>query len=272
MRRSLLLSFSVVTLALVGCNDDRLRPLFCVDPPCGDVREDAGEPEADAAGDLGVGVDATALDVVVREDASLCVPDCNSTECGDDGCGGSCGTCEAGDVCLGGFCTPEAVEPTPPARPGPETCAELVYCPQDCRDQDCVDACFEQAPEEALFLYESLATCIDIECSALADDAEAFDACQFDACGDAWGDCFGLEGPIGEAGCDEAIDCVAECDTEVCLYGCFLLATEPVTELLAEVFECAAEVCPDDPSVVSTETYIDCAVLQCFEQVEERCP
>jgi len=30
-----------------------------------------------------------------------CIPDCTEKECGNDGCGGTCGTCEAGDLCTG---------------------------------------------------------------------------------------------------------------------------------------------------------------------------
>lgn len=34
-----------------------------------------------------------------------CTPDCSGLECGDNGCGGSCGTCGGGDVCVGGTCS-----------------------------------------------------------------------------------------------------------------------------------------------------------------------
>jgi hypothetical protein len=36
--------------------------------------------------------------------ACLCQPDCLGLECGDDGCGGSCGTCAGGATCTGGVC------------------------------------------------------------------------------------------------------------------------------------------------------------------------
>ena len=40
-----------------------------------------------------------------------CVPDCEAKECGDDGCGGTCGTCQGGMDCQaqtgGCVCTPE---------------------------------------------------------------------------------------------------------------------------------------------------------------------
>ncbi|TNF32253.1 MAG: hypothetical protein EP329_10840 [Deltaproteobacteria bacterium] len=31
--------------------------------------------------------------------ASTCTPDCQARDCGDDGCGGTCGTCESNEVC-----------------------------------------------------------------------------------------------------------------------------------------------------------------------------
>jgi hypothetical protein len=33
-----------------------------------------------------------------------CTPDCTGKNCGDDGCGGSCGTCSGGQVCNSGVC------------------------------------------------------------------------------------------------------------------------------------------------------------------------
>jgi hypothetical protein len=34
-----------------------------------------------------------------------CTPDCSGKNCGDDGCGGSCGTCSGGQTCQSGVCT-----------------------------------------------------------------------------------------------------------------------------------------------------------------------
>jgi hypothetical protein len=36
-----------------------------------------------------------------------CPPDCEGMECGDDGCGGTCGVCEEGFACFGGLCQEE---------------------------------------------------------------------------------------------------------------------------------------------------------------------
>jgi hypothetical protein len=37
-------------------------------------------------------------------DAPLCMPICGEKECGEDGCGGTCGVCEGIDTCIDGFC------------------------------------------------------------------------------------------------------------------------------------------------------------------------
>jgi hypothetical protein len=39
-----------------------------------------------------------------------CVPDCSGKECGDDGCGGSCGACGPGKPCAMGHCPSEGTE------------------------------------------------------------------------------------------------------------------------------------------------------------------
>ncbi len=47
-------------------------------------------------------------DVTVTPDVGVgdsdCVPKCDGWECGDDGCGGTCGTCKGGVACLNGAC------------------------------------------------------------------------------------------------------------------------------------------------------------------------
>ena len=39
------------------------------------------------------------------EACGACTPSCSGKQCGDDGCGGSCGTCAAGTSCVAGQCT-----------------------------------------------------------------------------------------------------------------------------------------------------------------------
>jgi large repetitive protein len=47
------------------------------------------------------------LDTTDISETDVCVPDCEGKQCGDDGCGGSCGSCETGQFCIDGDCPPE---------------------------------------------------------------------------------------------------------------------------------------------------------------------
>jgi len=56
-----------------------------------------------------------------------CTPRCIRKQCGDDGCGGSCGTCSAGQFCrTGTCCTPRAKD---------------IICTADCPTGDCPGRC-----------------------------------------------------------------------------------------------------------------------------------
>jgi len=67
-----------------------------------------------------------------------CVPACAGFECGQDGCGGSCGSCPADRICQHGLCAPRACEPDCANQGGcgDGSCAggeTGATCPRDCR-------------------------------------------------------------------------------------------------------------------------------------------
>lgn len=41
---------------------------------------------------------------ICSDEGQCCTPDCTGLDCGDDGCGGSCGDCEEGNICADGGC------------------------------------------------------------------------------------------------------------------------------------------------------------------------
>ena len=100
---------------------------------CGDGVCSAAETCASCEVDCGC--DETELCI----EGACCAPNCAGRECGDDGCGGSCGVCPAGSACAGGQCAPGCGDG---ACSGLETCGS---CPGDCPcDADTVchqDAC-----------------------------------------------------------------------------------------------------------------------------------
>jgi len=73
-----------------------------------------------------------------------CEPDCASKQCGDDGCGGSCGSCEDDQICsTGGLCTEFDPEPCASMSPWGECdgtlvswCAEGLLLYHDCAPMD----------------------------------------------------------------------------------------------------------------------------------------
>lgn len=65
---------------------------------CGNGACDDGEDCATCASDCGCS------DGLVCYQGSCCEPSCGGKECGDDGCGGSCGECSSAETCVGGIC------------------------------------------------------------------------------------------------------------------------------------------------------------------------
>lgn len=68
-------------------------------------------------------------DGTCEDAACVCVPDCDGAECGDDGCGGSCGTCADGEHCSNGECMPDG-----------QTCVDDADCGPfaQCCNGDCM--------------------------------------------------------------------------------------------------------------------------------------
>jgi hypothetical protein len=91
-------ALGLATLALAlnaGCGGGGSAPVDAVgadaDAP-GEVAADVGVDEVDASAEAG------------DPGPEACVPDCPAYNCGDDGCGGTCGPCEVGWVCYLGGC------------------------------------------------------------------------------------------------------------------------------------------------------------------------
>ncbi|MDF1563958.1 MAG: hypothetical protein P1V51_12995 [Deltaproteobacteria bacterium] len=83
------------------CLEDNNGATFC-SPACPGGDEDCGELPGGCCVDLGSEAPAP---FCLTAPYCGCVPSCLGAQCGDDGCGGSCGTCETGEICSGGVCT-----------------------------------------------------------------------------------------------------------------------------------------------------------------------
>ena len=177
---------------------DTAAPVDVSDTAAPDDVSDAAAPDgvSDAAAPDGVSDTAipdTALSDAVSEASSdtpdeTCLPSCDGKECGDDGCGGSCGTCQgAQELCIDG------------------TCLCLPLCEgMDCGEDGCGGKCGSCEAhfvcEEGLCIYQPW--CGDGTC-----DTELVEDCS--TCP---GDC---PCGCGEA-CSEGTCTFAGCDGKVC--------------------------------------------------------
>jgi hypothetical protein len=160
-------------------------------------------------------------------DSGPCVPDCAESQCGDDGCGGTCGACEAPAVCNEGRCSEAG-------------CGELEACDGECvslsADPEHCGRCGRTCtvPDGS----GAVAICAQAECGVacggvavnLADDPDHCGACDR-AC---------ANGPDGQAACVEGV-CADPCgDLLGCHDQCF-------TEDSPYVSLCGNACCAADP-------------------------
>lgn len=81
-----------------------------------------------------------------------CVPDCAGKQCGNDGCGGSCGVCPLNTICENNVCAARRISPQidsaslppiqsalPPPGTGVPTQPRLPSCISDCTGKQCGD-------------------------------------------------------------------------------------------------------------------------------------
>jgi len=74
---------------------------FCVDGECACMLHCSGK----QCGDDGCGGSCGKCTTFCDDKTSQCCkPNCSAKECGDDGCGGSCGECDRLSLCLSGVC------------------------------------------------------------------------------------------------------------------------------------------------------------------------
>lgn len=159
-------------------------------------------------------------------DCFPCTPQCYEGECGDDGCGGSCGTCEDGWYCDGEntcqFCTCAGMDCgyDPCGHwcgdcPEGQTCTDGLCgtCEPDCTDKQCgSDLCGSVCGQCAEGSYcNDAGQCEPCSCG----DQQ----CGEDACGNSCGECVPFEEGCALGQClptdcyalDEILDCLGNC-------------------------------------------------------------
>lgn len=127
----------------------------------------------------------------VGEQPGECVPDCHFKQCGDDGCGGTCGTCEAGKDCRQWQCLLPDEEPEPvPDDPGEP--AEPPDDPSDPGDPtdpvdpgNPIDGSLDADLDGIIDDYDNCPS-VSNPSQADLDDDYTGDACDSDIDGDGW--------------------------------------------------------------------------------------
>ena len=146
----------------------------------------------------------TCLNMEGGADDSLCMPEgycceggCLGLECGDNGCGGSCGTCQQGE-CKGGQCVMECAPKCAGKQCGNDGCGGTC------------GSCYDKSGGINDGLCRTDGTCCKQECKGKE--------CGDDGCGGTCGDC--PNGADCEAGVCQS-GCVPECEGKECGFdGC----------------------------------------------------
>ncbi|MEM6958474.1 MAG: hypothetical protein AAF645_22520 [Myxococcota bacterium] len=185
-----------------ACDDElQCESGACIDARCSAPCErssDCDEPLSDCQPFLGFCVEGA------------CQPDCTDRECGDDGCGGTCGICEGGTECAVFSCE-AIVGDGVPCSGAPAACAQGEGC------------CFSAAGTGVCFDHggRSEASCLD----AAAEGAYAYVGCNEDSdcvdgtrcCGDGNRTFCALTCGDAAAACNlDTQDCGADSDLRCC--------------------------------------------------------
>ena len=165
-----------------------------------------------------------------------CVPECHDRECGDNGCGGSCGSCITiegavdDSLCSDGECLPDWEY---------KTCHELVtLCEIWCDEPECAEDCYSDAAPEAVEKTKAFDACALAECAAVSAGAETI-LCLAQKCGSEWDECLARTG-----NCEDVIQCFHECDSDDCRNLCILdVGDAAQASAFLTLFVCAADYC-----------------------------
>ena len=118
MARIVMACTALLGLLVVACGTSNVKE------DAAGVKEIAEVPVGDAADVTGAVETVEPVDAASDTVASdICQPNCDGKECGDDGCGGTCGECGEWWSCLS-----EAVDGPPICMNGVELACELVEC------------------------------------------------------------------------------------------------------------------------------------------------
>ena len=226
-----LLPLAALALVFAGCGDDETPP--------------AGETDTGSTSDVG-------LDLPIEGDA-VCEANCAGRECGDDGCGGSCGECGTNFDCVAGACIDNT--------PAELDCPGVIECINASGGgQADLNECISQGDAEAQGQINDIIACLQENCGEAGTDQE-FEECQQEFCQGELNACFGIG--EGTDTCEEVVDCLLGCTTQECANACVGEGTPEAQEEAVAGFNCAAENCAEAASV---DEFFACFEETCTEE------
>lgn len=273
MRRIAVAALPALVLLFAGCSDDAQFPditcrsnadcaafqgAVCTNGICTD---NDGTPSRPVGGGDGTTLDAGSTDTGTSLDVSItdttCTPSCAGRQCGDDGCGGSCGSCAVGQTCQAGVCQAGGSG-------GGLDCVGILECvnTNECADQACLDGCISQGTTTAQSQFTAVLNCIGTNCADAATDAE-FAQCQQEFCSAELNACTGGTGSPGGAGtatCNEVVTCVLTCADQACADNCVATGTAAAQTAAIGFYNCAVDNCA---SATTVDEFLSCGRSAC---------
>ncbi len=260
MKRGLTLLLAIIALSALGC----------------DSSGGGGATDTVVQTDLG----GSGTDVAGGEDTFVatpdlgCIPSCAGRQCGDNGCGSTCGTCGEGFACTpagscvcekqceGRECGPDGCEgecgrcglgfvcddASFLCEPGGDiSCASYFVCVDSCAgDTECEADCGEARAEDVVALTDTLSACFATSCDTCADMA-CLQSCGRDNCGSDFVTCFS-----GDGACFEILACVRTCQVQhvygepsydACRLDCVAIGSAVEQDKYLALEVCVDEVC-----------------------------
>ena len=148
---------------------------------------------------------------------SICEPQCEGKECGDNGCGGLCGPCAPPLLCKEGQCIEVG---------GAADCKDQLYCMSLCQqEQVCRQQCILDGSPAGNAAYDALFECSLDLCQDLAGLPSTLQLCIVDICGDSWAQCLGGWGVLS---CSGMLACIQNCGMGggECEWNCLVAGSE----------------------------------------------
>ena len=150
-----------------------------------------------------------------------CQPDCDGKNCGDNGCGGTCGECGPDNLCApDGLCEVA-------------TCSIITDCIEACPENNtaCMDECSSAAPVEIQEAFEAFLDCVEVlgfpyggPCGNFTEDDDEWQGCWDDwysQCDEEYYACW----PPGDGTCSDLYSCLVSCPEgdafQTCVNDCF---------------------------------------------------